>query len=103
MNSLVAMLQNGEVQGQVYAAGALTRMAANPDSPGVQEQIVAAGAIPHLISIMKDNCGAAPTAAGLRLSLLCNPALSSLAYYWTAIKRCINFRMHHKSHYFCLV
>ena len=60
------MLQNGEVQGQVYAAGALTRMAANPEAPGVQEQIVAAGAIPHLISIMRDNVGAAPTAAGAK-------------------------------------
>ncbi len=61
VSSLVAMLQKDEVQGQVYAAGALTRMAADPN---VQEQIVAAGAIPPLISIMKDNVGAAPTAAG---------------------------------------
>lgn len=61
MKSLVAMLTNGEVQGQVYAAGALTRMAADPVT---QEQIVAAGAIPHLITIMKDNVGAAPAAAG---------------------------------------
>lgn len=63
VTSLVAMLNNGEVQGQVYAAGALTRMAADPV---IQEQIVAAGAIPHLIAIMKDNIGAAPTAAGLQ-------------------------------------
>ena len=61
MPSLVAMLNDGEVQGQVYAASSLTKMAADPV---VQDQIVAAGAIPHLVAIMRDNIGAAPTAAG---------------------------------------
>jgi hypothetical protein len=55
------MLNNGGVQGQIYAARALTNMAADP---AVQDQIVSIGAVPHLVGIMRDNVGAAPAAAG---------------------------------------
>lgn len=61
VESLVQMLNNGGVQGQVYAARALTNMASDP---AVQDQMVALGAVPHFVGIMRDNVGAAPAAAG---------------------------------------
>lgn len=55
------MLGKDDVQGQNYAATALTNIAADPT---VQEQMVALGALPQLIAILRDNMGAGPAAAG---------------------------------------
>lgn len=55
------MLNNGGVSGQIYAARALMNMAADA---AVQDQMVALGAVPHFVGIIRDNVGAAPAAAG---------------------------------------
>ena len=67
VNSLVEMLGKEDIQGQNYAANALTKIATDPH---VQEQMVDLGALPRLIAILRDNMGAGPAAAG-RLPQLC--------------------------------
>lgn len=74
VNSLVEMLGKDDVQGQKYAATALTNIAADP---AVQEQMVGLGAIPCLIAILRDNMGAGPAAAGEGL-FLCELSIAFL-------------------------